>query len=197
MLNFSDLFHGRLSDLKNTLTVKCFLLTFIGKKNHLYLSCLLKLWWTNQFNKQIIYKALQFEKVCSQYQIKIMQKALFKHLRPSLLCKEKHIQSLTFSTNKSSHSSHLWSMLLTSYWTVFAMKDPCLEWHSTYLWIRSLRVWKQSRPWSGSCRAGRPRAAPCCDSSCSQTFPGRPAREMEKHITVRFQCEIHCPLLIP
>lgn len=32
MLNFSDLFHGRLSDLKNTLTVKCFLLTFIGKK---------------------------------------------------------------------------------------------------------------------------------------------------------------------
>lgn len=43
MLNFSDLFHGRLSDLKNTLTVKCFLLTFFGKKIYFYLSCLLKL----------------------------------------------------------------------------------------------------------------------------------------------------------
>lgn len=47
------------------------------------------------------------------------------------------------------------------------------------------QLWKQSWPCTGSCRAERPQTMLCRYGSCSQTFPGRPARAVEKH---------HCPL---
>lgn len=62
--------------------------------------------------------------------------------------------------------------------------------------VKPRQVRKQSWPCTGSYRAERPRAAPCCYCSWSQIFPGRPARAVEKHITVRFQSEICCPLPI-
>lgn len=86
---------------------------------------------------------------------------------------------------------------LTSYRCVFAIgAEPTavhMTHHSMYLWRRSEN---SPGPCTRSCRAERPRAASCCYCSCSQTFPGRPARALEKHIIVHFQCEIHCPLPI-
>lgn len=144
-------------------------------------------WKTHDYDKwrnenQIIYRLFHSAlNNCTYYCIKEEKIIIFYN----------HLRLLPFITCTTSPSMDVFFVVFfatLAQMTVVHIKHP-----SEYLWRRSE---KQPWPLVGSCGAERPQAASCCFCSCSQTFPGRPARAVEKHITGRFQREIRCPLPI-